>query len=33
MPPSEFRILTQHYLAFQVEDLKKIYDQAGLSIL
>ena len=33
VPPREFRVLAQHYLAFSLEDLRRMYDQAGLSVL
>lgn len=33
VPPREFRVLTQHYLAFSLEDLRRIYDQAELRVL
>ena len=32
-PPSQFRILTRHYLIFSIQDLKRMYDKAGLSVL
>ncbi len=32
-PPREFQILVHHYLAFKVEDLRKLYDRAGLTVL
>ena len=33
VPPREFRVLAQHYLAFSVEGLRRMYGQAGLSVL
>ena len=32
-PPSQFKVLAQHYLAFTVEDLKAIYDEAELTVI
>ncbi len=33
VPPKEFQILTRHYLAFNIKELRDIYDKAGLEIL
>jgi len=33
VPPKEFQILTRHYLAFNIRELRDIYDKAGLEIL
>jgi len=33
IPPGEFKVLAEHYLAFGIEDLKRMYDKAGLNIL
>ena len=32
-PPKMFKVLAQHYLAFSLQDLKKLYDQAALKAL
>lgn len=33
VPPKEFQILTRHYLAFNIKELREIYDKAGLIVL
>jgi len=33
VPPKEFQILTRHYLAFNIKELRDIYDKAGLIVL
>jgi integrase len=33
VPPKEFQILTRHYLAFNIKELRDIYDRAGLEVL
>lgn len=33
VPPSKFKVLVRHYLAFNIEELRKIYDEAGLVVL
>jgi hypothetical protein len=33
VPPREFQILTRHYLAFNIKELRNIYDKAGLEVL
>jgi len=33
VPPKEFQILTRHYLAFNIKELRDIYDKAGLEVL
>ena len=33
VPPKEFQILTRHYLAFNIKELRDIYDKAGLTVL
>jgi integrase len=33
VPPKEFQILTRHYLAFNIKELRDIYDKAGLVVL
>ena len=33
VPPREYKILIQHYLAFNLEDLRRLYDKASLNIL
>jgi len=32
-PPKQFKILVKHYLAFTIEELRKIYDKANLTTL
>jgi integrase len=33
VPPKEFQVLTRHYLAFNIKELREIYDRAGLIVL
>jgi integrase len=33
VPPKEFQILTRHYLAFNIKELRDMYDKAGLEVL
>ena len=33
VPPKEFEVLQRHYLAISIEQLKEIYDKAGLIVL
>jgi len=33
IPPRQFQILARHYLAFSIEDLRRMYDSAELCIL
>jgi integrase len=33
VPPKEFQILTRHYLAFNIRELRDMYDRAGLEVL
>ncbi len=33
VPPREFQVLTRHYLAVNIRELRDVYDRAGLSVL
>jgi intergrase/recombinase len=33
VPSREFQVLTRHYLAVNIRELKEIYDRAGLTVL
>jgi len=33
VPPREFQILTRHYLAVNLRELREVYDKAGLVVL
>ena len=33
VPPKEFEVLQRHYLAISIEQLREIYDRAGLVVL
>jgi integrase len=33
VPPKEFQILTRHYLAVNLRELREVYDRAGLTVL
>ena len=33
VPPREFQILTRHYLAVNLRELREVYDRAGLTVL
>jgi integrase len=33
VPPREFQVLTRHYLAVNIRELREVYDRAGLSVL
>jgi integrase len=33
VPPREFQVLTRHYLAVNIRELREVYDRAGLSVI